>query len=85
MARREQRADQREQQLDKRELGLQNKEQQIIERYNRQLRLNQLLEKSERDGKAKDKQIADIQSENSSLRGQNHSLTAQEDEIKAEI
>lgn len=55
VSRREQRADQREQQLDQRELGLQNMEQQIIERYNRQLRLNQLLEKSERDGKAKDK------------------------------
>lgn len=85
VSRREQRADQREQQLDQRELGLQNMEQQIIERYNRQLRLNQLLEKSERDGKAKDKQIADLQSENISLRGQICSLTAQVDEIKAEL
>lgn len=85
VSRREQRADQREQQLDQRELGLQNMEQQIIERYNRQLRLNQLLEKSERDGKAKDKQIADLQSENISLRGQIRSLTAQMDEIKAEL
>ncbi|WP_330403313.1 hypothetical protein, partial [Clostridioides difficile] len=85
VSRKEQRADQREQQLDQRELGLQNMEQQIIERYNRQLRLNQLLEKSERDGKAKDKQIADLQSENSSLRGQIRSLTAQVDEIKAEL
>lgn len=85
VSRREQRADQREQQLDQRELGLQNMEQQIIERYNRQLRLNQLLEKSERDGKAKDKQIADLQSENISLRGQIRSLTAQVDEIKAEL
>lgn len=85
VSRREQRADQREQQLDQRELGIQNMEQQIIERYNRQLRLNQLLEKSERDGKAKDKQIADLQSENNSLRGQIRSLTAQMDEIKAEL
>ena len=85
VSRREQRADQREQQLDQRELGLQNMEQQIIERYNRQLRLNQLLEKSERDGKAKDKQIADLQSENISLRGQIRFLTAQVDEIKAEL
>lgn len=85
VSRREQRADQREQQLDQRELGLQNMEQQIIEKYNRQLRLNQLLEKSERDGKAKDKQIADLQSENISLRGQICSLTAQVDEIKAEL
>lgn len=85
VSRREQRADQREQQLDQRELGIQNMEQQIIERYNRQLRLNQLLEKSERDGKAKDKQTADLQSENNSLRGQIRSLTAQMDEIKAEL
>lgn len=85
VSRREQRADQREQQLDQRELGLQNMEQQIIERYNRQLRLNQLLEKAERDGKAKDKQIADMQAENTSLRGQIRSLTAQLDEVKAEL
>lgn len=85
VSRREQQADQREQLLDQRELGLQNMEQQMIERYNRQLRLNQLLEKSERDGKAKDKQIADLQSENISLRGQIRSLTAQVDEIKAEL
>ena len=52
---REQRADQREQQLNKREAGLEDMQNQIIERYNRQLRLNQLLEKSERDGRAKDK------------------------------
>lgn len=85
VSRREQRADQRERQLDQRELGLQNMEQQIIERYNRQLRLNQLLEKAERDGKAKDKQIADLQAENTSLRGQIRSLTAQLDEVKAEL
>lgn len=85
VSQREQRADQRERQLDQRELGLLNMKQQIIERYNRQLRLNQLLEKSERDGKAKDKQIADLQSENISLRGQMRSLTAQVDEIKAEL
>ena len=58
---------------------------QIIERYNRQLRLNQLLEKSERDGRAKDKKIADLQTENTSLRGQIRSLTAQIDQIKAEL
>lgn len=53
--------------------------------YQRQLNLNQLLEKSERDGKAKDKQIADLQSENSSLRGQIRSLTVQLDQIKGEL
>lgn len=82
---REQRADQREQQLNKREAGLEDMQNQIIERYNRQLRLNQLLEKSERDGRAKDKKIADLQTENTSLRGQIRSLTAQIDQIKAEL
>jgi DNA repair exonuclease SbcCD ATPase subunit len=85
VSQREQRADQREQQLNKREAGLEDMQNQIIERYNRQLRLNQLLEKAERDGKAKDKQIADLQTENTSLRGQIRSLTAQIDQIKAEL
>ena len=85
VSQREQRADQREQQLNKREAGLEDMQNQIIERYNRQLRLNQLLEKSERDGKAKDKKIADLQTENTSLRGQIRSLTAQIDQIKAEL
>lgn len=85
VSQREQRADQREQQLNKREAGLEDMQNQIIERYNRQLRLNQLLEKAERDGKAKDKQIADLQAENTSLRGQIRSLTAQLDEVKAEL
>lgn len=85
VSQREQRADQREQQLNKREAGLEDMQNQIIERYNRQLRLNQLLEKSERDGRAKDKKIADLQTENTSLRGQIRSLTAQLDEVKAEL
>lgn len=85
VSQREQRADQREQQLNKREAGLEDMQNQIIERYNRQLRLNQLLEKSERDGRAKDKKIADLQTENTSLRGQICSLTAQIDQIKAEL
>lgn len=85
VSRREQRADQREQQLNKREAGLEDMQNQIIERYNRQLRLNQLLEKAERDGKAKDKQIADLQAENTSLMGQIRSLTAQIDQIKGEL
>lgn len=71
VSQREQRADQREQQL------------QLM--YQRQLNLNQLLEKSERDGRAKDKKIADLQTENTSLRGQIRSLTAQIDQIKAEL
>lgn len=85
VSQREQRADQREQQLNKREAGLEDMQNQIIERYNRQLRLNQLLEKSERDGRAKDKKIADLQTENTFLRGQIRSLTAQIDQIKAEL
>lgn len=85
VSQREQRADQREQQLNKREAGLEDMQNQIIERYNRQLRLNQLLEKSERDGRAKNKKIADLQTENTSLRGQIRSLTAQLDEVKAEL
>lgn len=85
VSQREQRADQREQQLNKREAGLEDMQNQIIERYNRQLRLNQLLEKSERDGRTKDKKIADLQTENTSLRGQIRSLTAQIDQIKAEL
>lgn len=85
VSQREQRAEQREQQLNKREAGLEDMQNQIIERYNRQLRLNQLLEKSERDGRAKDKKIADLQTENTSLRGQIRSLTAQLDEVKAEL
>ena len=85
VSQREQRADQREQQLNKREADLEDMQNQIIERYNRQLRLNQLLEKSERDGRAKDKKIADLQTENTSLRGQIRSLTAQLDEVKAEL
>ena len=85
VSQREQRANQREQQLNKREAGLEDMQNQIIERYNRQLRLNQLLEKSERDGRAKDKKIADLQTENTSLRGQIRSLTAQIDQIKAEL
>ncbi len=52
--------------------------------YQRQLNLNQLLEKSERDGRAKDKQIADLQRENGS-EGSNSPLTAQLDEVKAEL
>ena len=43
------------------------------------------MEKSERDGRAKDKKIADLQTENTSLRGQIRSLTAQLDQVKAEL
>jgi hypothetical protein len=85
VSRREQRADQREQHLNNKSDELARQQQQLQQMYQRQLNLNQLLEKSERDGRAKDKQIADLQSENNSLRGQIRSLTAQMDEIKAEL
>ena len=85
VSRREQRADQREQLLDNKANELARQQQQLQQMYQRQLNLNQLLEKSEQDGRAKDKQIADLQTENASLRGQIRSLTAQMDKIKAEL
>lgn len=85
VSQREQRADQREQQLDNKANELAMQQQQLQQMYQRQLNLNQLLEKSEQNGRAKDKQIADLQTENASLRGQIRSLTAQMDEIKAEL
>ena len=85
VSQREQRADRREQQLDNKANELARQQQQLQQMYQRQLNLNQLLEKSERDGRAKDKQIADLQTENGSLRGQIRSLTAQLDQVKAEL
>lgn len=85
VSQREQRADQREQQLDNKAQELARQQQQLQQMYQRQLNLNQLLEKSERDGRAKDKKIADLQTENTSLRGQIRSLTTQLDQVKAEL
>jgi hypothetical protein len=85
VSQREQRADQRERQLDNKANELAKQQQQLQQMYQRQLNLNQLLEKSERDSRAKDKKIADLQIENTSLRGQIRSLTAQMDQIKAEL
>lgn len=85
VSQREQRADQREQQLDNKANELAMQQQQLQQMYQRQLNLNQLLEKSEQNGRAKDKQIADLQRENGSLMGQIRSLTAQLDEVKAEL
>lgn len=85
VSQREQRADQREQQLDNKAQELARQQQQLQQMYQRQLNLNQLLEKSERDGRAKDKKIADLQTENTSLRGQIRFLTAQLDQVKAEL
>lgn len=85
VSQREQRAEQREQQLDNKANELAMQQQQLQQMYQRQLNLNQLLEKSEQNGRAKDKQIADLQRENGSLMGQIRSLTAQLDEVKAEL
>lgn len=85
VSQREQRADQREQQLDNKANELAMQQQQLQQMYQRQLNLNQLLERSEQNGRAKDKQIADLQRENGSLMGQIRSLTAQLDEVKAEL
>lgn len=85
VSQREQLADQREQQLDNKANELAMQQQQLQQMYQRQLNLNQLLEKSEQNGRAKDKQIADLQRENGSLMGQIRSLTAQLDEVKAEL
>ena len=85
VSQREQRADQREQQLDNKANELAMQQQQLQQMYQRQLNLNQLLEKSEQNGRAKDKQIADLQRENGSLMGQIRSLTTQLDEVKAEL
>lgn len=85
VSQREQRADQREQQLDNKANELAMQQQQLQQMYQRQLNLNQLLEKSEQNGRAKDKQIADLQRENGFLMGQIRSLTAQLDEVKAEL
>ncbi|HHZ9863873.1 TPA: plasmid recombination protein [Escherichia coli] len=85
VSQREQRADRREQQLDNKANELARQQQQLQQLYQRQLNLNQLLEKSERDGRAKDKKIADLQTENGTLRGQIRSLTAQLDQIKGEL
>ena len=70
VSQREQRADRREQQLDSRANELAKQQQQLQLMYQRQLNLNQLLEKAERDGKAKDKQIATLTAENGSLRAE---------------
>lgn len=85
VSQREQRADQREQQLDNRADELARQQQQLQQMYQRQLNLNQLLEKSERESRAKDKQIADLRTENSTLSRQIRSLTAQLDQVKAEL
>lgn len=61
---------QRERAVEQREQQLIKREEEIREKYNRQLNLNQLLEQSEKSNQTKDEQIAELQAENSNLRGQ---------------
>ena len=82
---REQQADQREQQLDNKAQELERQQQQLQQMYQRQLNLNQLLTKSERDGREKDKKIADLQAGNSYKMDQINSLADQLDEARNKI
>lgn len=65
---REQCVEQREQQLDQKNVVIREKAQYLLEAYDRQGHLNELLEKAEKDGMEKDKLIDKLQRENSSLR-----------------
>jgi hypothetical protein len=85
VSQREQRADLREQQLKNKANEVEQARQKLIRIYQRQLNLNQLLERAEMAGKEKDRQIEDLQRENTSLGGQIRSLTAQLDQVKVEL
>lgn len=65
---REQCVEQREQELDQKNAVIRKKAQYLLEAYDRQGHLNELLEKAEKDGMEKDKLIDKLQRENSSLR-----------------
>lgn len=65
---REQCVEQREQELDQKNAVIREKAQYLLEAYDRQGHLNELLEKAEKDGMEKDKLIDKLQRENSSLR-----------------
>lgn len=65
---REQCVEQREQEIDKKNAVIRKKAEYLLEAYDRQGHLNELLEKAEKDGMEKDKLIDKLQRENSSLR-----------------
>ena len=65
---REQCVEQREQELDQKNAVIRKKAEYLLEAYDRQGHLNELLEKAEKDGMEKDKLIDKLQRENSSLR-----------------
>lgn len=56
--------------LEQRSAELSEREKSVNAMYDRQKDLNQLLEQSERDGKAKDQEIATLKAENGSLRAE---------------
>lgn len=78
VSKREQQADRREQQLDERAAELVREQQRVQQMYQRQLNINQLLEKSEGDRREKEQEIT-------KLRVENRSLTKQLSYIKAEF
>lgn len=67
VSKREQLADRREQQLDERADDLEREQQRVQQMYQRQLNINQLLEKSERDRREKEEEITKLRAENRSL------------------
>lgn len=79
---REQCVEQREQELDQKNAVIRKKAQYLLEAYDRQGHLNELLEQSEKDGRAKDKQIASLKDENTSLKEQILSLREELDSLK---
>ena len=79
---REQCVEQREQELDQKNAVIREKAQYLLEAYDRQGHLNELLEQSEKDGRAKDKQIASLKDENTSLKEQILSLREELDSLK---
>lgn len=93
---REERAALREKELDKRNSELTNKENQIDHLYNRQLHLNELLEKAEQEKKDQDKQITRLKIEKEemkydkdqqikALKDKNFSLRSEIDSLKVKI
>jgi hypothetical protein len=85
VSQREQHADQREQELDQKNAVIREKAQYLLEAYDRQGHLNELLEKAEKDGMQKDKQIASLKAENNSLKEQICILKEQLESVKENL
>lgn len=82
---REQCVEQREQELDQKNAVIRKKAQYLLEAYDRQGHLNELLEKAEKDGMEKDKQIASLKAENNSLKEQICILKEQIESVKENL